>query len=59
MHKYITIPLLYQSGFFIHTCVSKNSVVSKDVISTSVDLTWHNEAAIYAKNLLFSHSIVS
>ena len=59
IHKNIIIPLLYQCELFIHTCVSKNSVVSKDVISTSADLIWYNEAAIYVKNLLFSHSIVS
>ena len=31
LHKNM-IPLLYQCGLSIHTCVSKNSVVSKDAI---------------------------
>ena len=39
LHKNIIIPLLYQCGLFIHTRVSKNSVASKDVISTSFDIT--------------------
>ena len=32
LQKNIIIPLLCQCGLFIHTCVSKNSIVSKDVI---------------------------
>ena len=41
------------------TSVSKNSVMYQDVIFTSFDTTWYAEAAIYAKHLLFSLSIVS
>ena len=32
LHKNIIIPLLFQCGLFIHTCVSKNSIVFKDLI---------------------------
>ena len=32
MHKKIVIPLLTQCGLFIHTCVSINSIVPKDLI---------------------------
>ena len=32
MHKNIVIPLLCQYELFMHTCVSKNAIVSKDVI---------------------------
>ena len=32
LHKNIIIPLLYQCGLFIHTCVSENSILYKDVI---------------------------
>ena len=49
--KNIIIPLLCQCVLFTHICVSKNSVVSKDVI---LYLLW-NKVIIYAKNLLFSH----
>ena len=55
--KNIVILLLYRCALFIHTRMSKNSILSKDVISTSFDITWCTEPAIYAKNLLFSHSI--
>ena len=53
------IPLLCQCGVFIHTYVSKNSVVSKDVIFY---LLWYNTirwSSHICRNLLFSHSIVS
>ena len=39
MHKNITIPLLCQCGLFILTCVSKNSIVSKDL---TFYLLWYN-----------------
>ena len=39
LHRNIIIPLLRQCGLFIHTCVSKNSVVSKDIIFY---LFWYN-----------------
>ena len=39
LHKHFIIPLLCQCRVFIHTCVSKNSVVSKDVIFY---LLWYN-----------------
>ena len=55
--KNIIIPLLCQFGLFINTCVSKNSIVSKGLIFHL--LWWYAEAAIYAKNLLFSHSLIS
>ena len=32
LRKNIIIPLLCLYGLFIHTCVSKNSIVSKDLI---------------------------
>ena len=32
LHKNILIPLLCQCDLFIHTCVSKYSIVSKDMI---------------------------
>ena len=44
---------------YAYVCVSKNSVVPKNVIFYVLDITCYTEAAIYAKNLLFSHSIVS
>ena len=53
LHKNIIIPLLYQCGLFIHTRVSKNSVTSKDVISTSFDITWCTETGRYAKKSAF------
>ena len=53
LHKNIIIPLLYLCGLFIHTRVSKNSVASKDVISTTFDITWCTEAARYAKKSAF------
>ena len=37
--KNIIIPLLCQCGLFIHTCVSKNTFVSKDAIFY---LLWYN-----------------
>ena len=39
LHKKIIIPLLCQCGFFIHTYVSKKSIVSKDAIFY---LLWYN-----------------
>ena len=51
-YSFITL----SSGLFIDTCVPKNSI--KIWISTSFDIAWYAEAAIYAKNLLFSHSVV-
>ena len=39
LHKNIIIPLLCQCGFFIHTKLSKNSCVFKDVIFY---LLWYN-----------------
>ena len=39
LHKNIIIPLLWQWGLFIHTCVSINSIVSRDVIFY---LLWYN-----------------
>ena len=39
LHKNIIISLLGQCRLFIHTCVSKNSVVSQDVIFY---LLWYN-----------------
>ena len=59
MHKNAIIPLLSQCVLFIHTCASKNSIVSKDRYSTSFDIVWYALIAIYAKNILFSHSIAS
>ena len=59
LHKNTIIPLLCKCGLFIHTCVSKNAIVSKDGLSTSFNITWFAETAIYAKNILFSHSIDS
>ena len=47
------------SSLYIHMCL-KNQLCLKMRFSTSFDITWYDEAAIYAKNLLFSsHSIVS
>ena len=43
----------------IYTCVSKIAIVSRMRFSTSFDLTWYAEVAIYTKNLLFFHSIIS
>ena len=43
-------------GLFMQTCVSKNSIVFKDMIFY---LLWYDEAAIYAEILIFSHSIVA
>ena len=51
LHKNIKISLLCQ--------MSKNAIGLKMWFSTSVDITWYTEAAIYAKNLYPSHSIVS
>ena len=57
LQKNIIVSLLCQCGLFIHTCVSTNSVVSKDVIFY---LHWYNLMRwSRQKNLLFSHSIVS
>ena len=39
LHKNIIILLLFQYGLFIHTCVSKKSIVSKDLIFY---LLWYN-----------------
>ena len=39
MHKIIIVSLLCQCGLFIDTCVSKSSVVSKDVVFF---LFWYN-----------------
>ena len=52
LHKNIIILLFCQCGLSIHTCVSKNSVVSKDLIF-SFNITWCDEAAIYAKKSSF------
>ena len=59
LHTNIKIPLLCQCGLFINAEVSKNSIGLKMLFSTSVDITWYAEAAIYAKNIFHSHSIVS
>ena len=39
LHKNIVIPLLFQCVLFLHTCVSKNSVVPEHVIFY---LLWYN-----------------
>ena len=39
MHKNIIVSLFCQQGLFIRTCVSKNSIVSKDLIFR---LLWYN-----------------
>ena len=31
-HKNVVIPLLREYGLFIHTCVPKNAIMSKDAI---------------------------
>ena len=59
LHTNIKIPLLCQCGLFINAEVSKNSIGLKMLFSTFVDITWYAEAAIYAKNIFHSHSIVS
>ena len=60
LHQNIIIPLLCQCGLFIHTCVSTNSVMSKDVIFY---LFWYDlmrwSSHVCKKNLLFSHSLES
>ena len=38
LHKNIIIPLLCQCGLFAHTCLSKNSIASKEVI---IYLLWY------------------
>ena len=43
---------------YIHVCL-KIQLYLKMGFSTSFDVTRYGEAAIYAKNLPFSHSIVS
>ena len=50
MHKNIIL-LLYQYRLLIHTYVPKNAIVSKDAVFFFL----YSEAAIYTKNLLFSH----
>ena len=50
-------PITCQYWLFIHTCVPKNAIVSEDAISTTFDITWCAEAAIYSNNLV-SHFIV-
>ena len=54
LHKNI-IPLLFQCGLFIHTCVSKSSVVSQDLIFY---LFWYNmlrcSSHIYKKSSFLS-----
>ena len=59
LHKNVKIPLPYQCGLFINAEVSKNLIGLKMWFSTSVDIKWYAEAAIYAKNLSPPHSIVS
>ena len=54
--KYYILLLPCQYGLFVQTCVSKNSIVFKDMIFY---LLWYDEAAIYAEILIFSHSIVA
>ena len=59
LQKNIIIPLLCQCELFIHKCVSKNSIVSKDVIFY---LLWYKVicwSSQICKNLIFSHLIVS
>ena len=55
MHKNIIIPLLCQCEWFLLTCVSKNSIVSKDMIFY---LLWHNvllwNSHIYKKSSFLS-----
>ena len=61
LRKNIKIPLLCQCGLFINAEVSKNSIGLKMWFSTSVDITWYAEAAIYAKKsfpLSFYSSLV-
>ena len=58
LHKNIIIPLLCQFGLFVNTCVSKNSIVSKDLIFY---LLWFNAirwSSHICKNF-FSHSLFS
>ena len=56
-HKNTIIPLLCQYGLFIHTCLSKNVIVFKDGSSTSFNITWCTETAMYTTNFFSSHSI--
>ena len=58
LHKNLIIPLPLQCELFIEHVYLKIQL-SQVVIFTSFDITWYAEAAIYAKDLLFSHSIVS
>ena len=57
LHKNIIIPLLCQFGLFVNTCVSKNSIVSKDLIFY---LLWCNairwSSHICKKSSFFSFS---
>ena len=59
LHKNIKIPLLCQCWLFINAEVFKKSIGLKMWFSTSVDITWYAEAAIYVKNIFLPHSIVS
>ena len=59
LYKYIIIPLLYQYGLLIHTCVSKMQLCLKIRFSTSFYITRHAEAALHTKNLfLLFHSLI-
>ena len=53
LHQNIIILLLCQYGLFMDTYVSKMR------FSTSSDIMWYAEAVIYAKNLVFPHSMIS
>ena len=54
MHKNVIIPLLCKNGWlYIHICLKMQLCLNMQ-FSTSFDITWNVEAAIYT----FSHSIV-
>ena len=60
MHKNILILLLCQCGLFMHTCVSKNVIVSKDVIFYLLRYNMiHWSSHIYKKySFLSFHSLL-
>ena len=59
--KYYNSTTLSVWVVYTYTCVSKNTIMSKDTIFylfLPIFLTSYAEPIIYKKNLLFSHSIV-